>query len=223
MIGPRMATMLAFLLTDARVAAADLQAILSRGGRGVVQLHLGRGAHQHQRHRAAAGRRQRPRRACSGARTSPRSPRWSASACMELARMIPDDGEGATHLITIDVEGCRDREQARVHRPGRRRQPARQDRHPRRRPELGPDRLGRRLRRASPSRSATCRSGSTASPLYRDGVPAALRRRRRLGAAPRRTRDAHPPGPPAHGDAACRFWTCDLTAEYIRLNADYTT
>ena len=29
MIGPRMATMLAFLLTDARVAAGDLQAILS--------------------------------------------------------------------------------------------------------------------------------------------------------------------------------------------------
>ena len=29
MIGPRMATMLAFLLTDARVAPSDLQAILS--------------------------------------------------------------------------------------------------------------------------------------------------------------------------------------------------
>ena len=25
------------------------------------------------------------------------------------------------------------------------------------------------------------------------------------------------------GSAAVRFWTCDLTAEYIRLNADYTT
>ena len=26
-----------------------------------------------------------------------------------------------------------------------------------------------------------------------------------------------------HGDATVRFWTCDLTAEYVRLNADYTT
>ena len=26
-----------------------------------------------------------------------------------------------------------------------------------------------------------------------------------------------------HGDSAVRFWTCDLTAEYVRLNADYTT
>ena len=25
------------------------------------------------------------------------------------------------------------------------------------------------------------------------------------------------------GEAAARFWTCDLTAEYVRLNADYTT
>jgi glutamate N-acetyltransferase/amino-acid N-acetyltransferase len=27
----------------------------------------------------------------------------------------------------------------------------------------------------------------------------------------------------SHGNAAIRFWTCDLTDEYIRLNADYTT
>jgi glutamate N-acetyltransferase/amino-acid N-acetyltransferase len=27
----------------------------------------------------------------------------------------------------------------------------------------------------------------------------------------------------AEGEASARFWTCDLTAEYVRLNADYTT
>ncbi|MEM9702646.1 MAG: bifunctional ornithine acetyltransferase/N-acetylglutamate synthase, partial [Planctomycetota bacterium] len=25
------------------------------------------------------------------------------------------------------------------------------------------------------------------------------------------------------GPGTCRFWTSDLTAEYVRLNADYTT
>jgi glutamate N-acetyltransferase/amino-acid N-acetyltransferase len=25
------------------------------------------------------------------------------------------------------------------------------------------------------------------------------------------------------GDASCTFWTCDLTYDYVRLNADYTT
>ena len=35
-------------------------------------------------------------------------------ACITLARMIPDDGEGATHLITIDVEGASTLEDARA-------------------------------------------------------------------------------------------------------------
>ena len=25
------------------------------------------------------------------------------------------------------------------------------------------------------------------------------------------------------GAGRCTFWTCDLTTEYVRLNADYTT
>jgi N-acetylglutamate synthase/N-acetylornithine aminotransferase len=25
------------------------------------------------------------------------------------------------------------------------------------------------------------------------------------------------------GSERCTFWTCDLTPEYVRLNADYTT
>jgi glutamate N-acetyltransferase/amino-acid N-acetyltransferase len=26
-----------------------------------------------------------------------------------------------------------------------------------------------------------------------------------------------------HGSGTCRFYTCDLTTEYVRLNAEYTT
>ena len=51
MIGPRMATMLAFLLTDApwrpRICSRS-----SPRRSSLVQLHLGRGAHEHQRHRS---------------------------------------------------------------------------------------------------------------------------------------------------------------------------
>ncbi len=50
MIGPRMATMLAFLLTDAPVWANDLHDILGNGRRPFVQLPLGRGTCEHQRH-----------------------------------------------------------------------------------------------------------------------------------------------------------------------------
>src|SRR4029079_2645892 len=33
--------------------------------------------------------------------------------CVELARQIPSDGEGASHLITLDVRGCKSRGDAR--------------------------------------------------------------------------------------------------------------
>ncbi len=36
------------------------------------------------------------------------------SACESLAQQMADDGEGATHSITIDVEGCETRDEARA-------------------------------------------------------------------------------------------------------------
>ena len=41
------------------------------------------------------------------------------AACEVLARMMAADGEGCTHFITIDVEGCESREEARTHCAGR--------------------------------------------------------------------------------------------------------
>src|SRR3954447_19516172 len=98
MIGPNMATMLGFLLTDARVRPESLHEML----KGAVEdsfncisveghmstndtvLALANGASGVEDEGALSG--------------------MIAEACVTLARMIPDDGEGATHLITIDVE-----------------------------------------------------------------------------------------------------------------------
>src|SRR5439155_6145839 len=33
--------------------------------------------------------------------------------CVELARQIPDDGEGASHLIVLEVRGCKTKDDAR--------------------------------------------------------------------------------------------------------------
>ena len=54
MIGPRMATMLGFLMTDANVGRRRPGAIAFERGRGFVQLHLDRGPYQHERHGAGA-------------------------------------------------------------------------------------------------------------------------------------------------------------------------
>ena len=114
MIGPRMATMLGFLLTDAPLRAYDLQRDPRRRRRAVVQLPLGRGARQHQRHGPPALEHRRPTsRALRGEDVAAFAAMVRA-ACESLARQIADDGEGATHFITIDVEGCDDRRDART-------------------------------------------------------------------------------------------------------------
>ena len=78
MIGPRMATMLAFLLTDARVAATDLQAILSEAVEDSfncisVEGHTSTNDTVLLLASGAAGGRAAPGRRSRGA-----SPRWSA-------------------------------------------------------------------------------------------------------------------------------------------------
>ena len=106
MIGPRMATMLAFLLTDAPVWANDLQDILAAAvDRSFNCLSVEGHASTNDTVlllSSTAGDGTDTRKA----RTWRHLPRWSSSACESLARMIADDGEGATHFITIDVEGC---------------------------------------------------------------------------------------------------------------------
>jgi glutamate N-acetyltransferase/amino-acid N-acetyltransferase len=59
-------------------------------------------------------------------------------------------------------------------------------------------------------------------PLYQDGVPLSFDDAT-VSANLRANRETHIRLVLNHGPAAVRFWTCDLTAEYIRLNADYTT
>ena len=62
--------------------------------------------------------------------------------CGELARAIPADGEGATHLISLEVEAAPTARRGPANRPHRGRQPAGEDSNCRSRPELGPDRIG---------------------------------------------------------------------------------
>jgi glutamate N-acetyltransferase/amino-acid N-acetyltransferase len=107
MIEPNMATMLGYLLTDARVAPAALQKLLKAavddsfnrvtvdGDRSTndTVLFLASGA--------------------SGVRLAPGRPGWGAfeaavrETTLELAKMIARDGEGATRVVTIRVSGAR--------------------------------------------------------------------------------------------------------------------
>ena len=112
MIGPRMATMLAFLLTDAPVWPNDLQPILSDAVENSFNCV------------SVEGHTSTNDTVLILSSTAATDPVLSGndltafasmvnSACESLGRMMAADGEGSTHFITIDVEGCDSREEAR--------------------------------------------------------------------------------------------------------------
>jgi glutamate N-acetyltransferase/amino-acid N-acetyltransferase len=141
--------------------------------------------------------------------------------CGELARAIPADGEGATHLILIDVSGCASRESAR--------QIAK---------TVADSALVKTaIAGADPNWgrivSAAGYAGVPFDPLgvelhlngfllYKNGAPTSFDGAA-VSASIRGERDTIVSLKFAEGDARVRFWTTDLTAEYVRLNADYHT
>jgi glutamate N-acetyltransferase/amino-acid N-acetyltransferase len=141
--------------------------------------------------------------------------------CIELAKMIPDDGEGASHLITIDVQGCESREAAR---------------------QIAETVANSALVKtavagADPNWgrivSAVGYAGVPFEPgeidlwvngyqLYRQGAPAPFDAAEvsRSMATERETRIVIKL---TQGSDGIRFWTSDLTMDYVRLNSDYHT
>ena len=220
MIGPRMATMLAFLLTDATVASDDLATILVRAvDRSFNCISVEGHASTNDTVLLLA----------SGAAGGP--PLKGAdldlfaemvtSACIDLAKMIPGDGEGATHRITIDVEGANTTEEARTLARAVADSPL----------------VKTAIHGADPNWgrivSAAGYSGVdfdesdlslwlNGVSLYKDGVPQPFDASA-VSTNLKKNRETSIRLVLNRGAAGIRFWTSDLTAEYVRLNADYTT
>ena len=220
MIGPRMATMLGFLLTDAHVAADDLQAILSEAVEESFNCISVEG-HTSTNDTVLL--------LASGAGTGPELDGGDLAAfaalvrqsCMDLARMIPEDGEGATHTITIDVEGCPDRESARAIARAVADSPLVKT------AIHGADPNWGRIVSAAgyagvPFEESSLSLWLNGEALYRSGAPLPFDASA-VSARLRANRDVHIRLVLSGGTASICFWTCDLTAEYVRLNADYTT
>jgi glutamate N-acetyltransferase/amino-acid N-acetyltransferase len=135
--------------------------------------------------------------------------------------MIPDDGEGATHLITIDVEGATDREEARsIAR-------AVADSALVKTAIAGADPNWGRIVSAAGYAGIDFAETELSlwlngTELYRAGVPRPFDAAA-VSATLKSQRDTAVRLVLSRGSGSIRFWTCDLTAEYVRLNADYTT
>ena len=150
--------------------------------------------------------------------------RFSAAVtdvCAELARAIAADAEGATHLITPEVEGLRDDDEA--HRVGR----AIADSALVKTAIFGADPNWGRIVSAAGYAGVAFEEKDLSLwlgdlLLYHAGTPqpfdeatasAYLKRERNVQLRLRFTL----------GAGRCTFWTCDLTYEYVKLNAEYTT
>ena len=112
MVGPRMATMLGIILTDAPVQPADAQRLLREAAERTfncvsVDGHTSTNDTVLLLANAAAGG-----EPLSGPGLDAFAKALS-DACETLAREIADDGEGATHVLRIEVRGCPTRDEAR--------------------------------------------------------------------------------------------------------------
>jgi glutamate N-acetyltransferase/amino-acid N-acetyltransferase len=220
MIGPNLATMLAFVFSDAAVSPADLQPILTRSAQQTFNCVSVEG-HTSTNDTLLLF--------ANGASGGPvlegedllRFGSAVAGVCGDLARAIAADAEGASHLVTIEVEGLRDDAEA--------------------------YRIAKTVANSALVKTAIFggdpnwgRFVSAAGYagvefeeehlslwlgdllLYKHGVPmpfdaasasAYLKRERHVHLRLRFTL----------GTGRCTFWTSDLTYEYVKLNAEYTT
>ena len=219
MIGPNMATMLAFVLTDAAVAPPFAQDVLAPRRRPDVQLRPVEGHTSTNDTVFLLANGTGPHLAGDDAQ---RFDRAVEEVCGDLARAIAADAEGASHLITHRRGGV----------PLRRRGPHRSPRpSPRapwsRRRCSGPTRTG--AGSCPPPGTPGCRSRRSDLSLwmgdlllYRDGQPLPFDEAT-ASAYLKDNREVHFRLRLTLGTGRVTFWTCDLTYEYVKLNADYTT
>lgn len=220
MVGPRMATMLGVLLSDAPLRPEDAQRLLRRASDETfncvsVDGHTSTNDTVLLLSNAAAGG-----APLSGADLDAFADLVSET-CRLLAREIADDGEGATHVIRIELSGCRTRDEAR--------QIAR---------TIADSPLVKTaISGADPNWgrivSAAGYAGVPFEPehvelhvngmrLFAGGAPVSFDAAA-VSASIRDNRETEIRLSVGNGPASIRFYSSDLTAEYVRLNADYHT
>jgi glutamate N-acetyltransferase/amino-acid N-acetyltransferase len=220
MIGPRMATMLGVMFTDARLTPEDAQAALRDAVEDSFNCISVEG-HMSTNDTVlllASGVATDEPLAGDDLATFRTALREQA---IELAKMIPDDGEGATHLMVIDVVGAKTRADA--HRIAR---------------TIADSALVKTaIHGGDPNWGRIVSAAGYAGvnfdpagvdlhinqfPLYKAGAPVPFDASD-VSISMRDNRDTHIVLTLREGDAQVRFWSSDLTVEYVKFNSDYHT
>jgi glutamate N-acetyltransferase/amino-acid N-acetyltransferase len=218
MIGPNMATLLAFVLSDAAVAVEDLARLAPRAAEQTFNCISVEG-HTSTNDTLLFLANGQGRRLEGAALASFNEA--ATAVCGELAQAIAADAEGATHLVRIDVEGLRDDAESR--------QVARAVANSAlvKTALFGADPNWGRIVSAAGYAGVEFEESQLSlwlgeTLLYQAGVPQDFDAAA-VSAHMKGQRDLHLRLQFTIGQGRCTFWTCDLGYEYVRLNAEYTT
>ncbi len=220
MIGPNMATMLALVMTDAKLKPSDAQAGLADAADESfncisVDGHTSTSDTVLLLANGAAGG------PVLEGRDLAKFQATLVEVCEDLAQSIPADGEGASHLITVEVHGCKTRKGAVKIAKTIADSPLVKT------AVAGNDPNWGRIVSAAgyagisfdPTKVSLLVNGLL---LYEHGAPVEFDAEM-VSCSMRENRDTNLVLLLDEGTASARFWTTDLTTEYVRLNADYHT
>jgi glutamate N-acetyltransferase/amino-acid N-acetyltransferase len=218
MIGPNLATMLAFVLTDASVAAEDLARLAPEVAAQTFNCVSVEGHTSTNDTLLFFANGQGPKLKGEALATFHLA---ASSICADLARAIAADAEGATHLVQIEVEGLRtDAEARRVAKAVAESALVKTA-------LFGADPNWGRIVSAAGYAGVDFEEADLSlwlgeALLYEAGMPRPFDGAA-VSAYLRGNREVLLRLRFALGSGRCTFYTCDLTHDYVRLNADYTT
>ena len=220
MIAPNMATMLCVIMTDANIPQDHVKPMLLTAVQDSFNCISVDG------HESTSDTVVLLANGASGAAISTPTERDQFQAAlnqvaMKLATDIIRDAEGAHHFVELNVTGCRTRDEAFT--------------------------IAKEIADSPLVKTAICgadpnwgrivsAAGYAGVPLkeedmtlvvngfllYKDGAPVAFDAKE-VSSSLRDNRNVTIDLKLTHGDAKVRYWTSDLTKEYVELNADYTT
>lgn len=223
MIQPRMATMLAYVFTDAAVSAPYLRKLV----RGTADETFNRLTVDGETSTSdtfltfANGAAGQPVLRGPASEGAERFARAFGEVCESLVRDLARDGEGATKLVTIDVRGAASPAEAETAARRIANSPLVKT------ALFGRDpNWGRIVQTIGAGRVAFREARAVVKlcgvPVFKNGAGTGSAARKRAWvrmAAPEISIEVDL----AAGRAATRMWTCDFSYDYVRINAEYTT
>jgi glutamate N-acetyltransferase/amino-acid N-acetyltransferase len=220
MIGPQMATMLCVVCTDAMLMPAEAQATLQfaiEESFNCISVEGHMSTNDTVLLLASGAADKKP----LGNTELPLFEAALKDLCIELGKQIANDGEGASHLIVVDVQGCKT--------PADARQIAKTVANSAlvKTAVSGADpNWGRIVSGAGyagvPFDPAGVDLTVNGHLLYQRGAPVSFDARV-VSQSIKACREASLVLTFREGSAGVRFWTSDLNANYVRFNSDYTT